>query len=619
MVTPTTQSISQPTERQPLRRATYVHVSDLISVYNIDHIQLEREIARVNTKRSKDLHPSGASPTSSDTIATGKTEISLASEGIDDSTRDGSSDGIPAPDEDVDTEEDIIPQKRLQPPRGGFNLCVLVGDINLVVDKQRVDQSRVRLAEVEIGDETGTVSLRARDEQIDLLERVRSKGKPRAVVLRNCTLELYQGKHIRLAVTKWGKITEYPDNVASTPAPPPTMNLDRNFSFIDLSLVASEIAEKEQSPSLPYASAASITTSNRQTNNPDSKGGKTNSSPSGKSTKQNKQRQSNTKHQHQHHNTRRNEQRRQSPSTSQYGGLKVDTNQPSSSSQMMYHGIQGYHGYGEHSMDIHMRQHYPPHTSYVHSQLHSQSPRQPDAVSAQYALHQQYEMQQRQMHLQLYQNRQTDHFHQQQQPSPMALRFDASTGSYTGDISMPSDHGTNLNPGYYSNSPKIESQPGWQDDDRPTDQHYPSMGTSPPYRIGKMNPKASSFAPSYLSAAQGMGSQQQASPIPPTQPYNSYNPSQQQQQQHQALHGASIYPTLQSAHHSQLYMPTTLSPGAYHPAMSRTGFDAAIEHNPSGDPNSLSSHQYYQYPPLPSSARDTAPSTSGKENVKSKP
>ena len=27
-----------------------------------------------------------------------------------------------------------------------------MGDINLVVDKQRVDQSRVRLAEVEIGD-----------------------------------------------------------------------------------------------------------------------------------------------------------------------------------------------------------------------------------------------------------------------------------------------------------------------------------------------------------------------------------------------------------------------------------------------------------------------------------
>ena len=45
----------------------------------------------------------------------------------------------------------------------------LVGKVNVVVDKRRVDRSRVRLAEVEIGDETGTVSLRARDEQIDVL------------------------------------------------------------------------------------------------------------------------------------------------------------------------------------------------------------------------------------------------------------------------------------------------------------------------------------------------------------------------------------------------------------------------------------------------------------------
>ena len=91
----------------------------------------------------------------------------------------------------------------------------LVGKVNVVVDKLRVDRSRVRLAEVEIGDETGTVSLRARDEQIDILEEVSKKSG--AVVLRNCTLELYQGKHIRLAVTKWGKLSPYPDNVASTP------------------------------------------------------------------------------------------------------------------------------------------------------------------------------------------------------------------------------------------------------------------------------------------------------------------------------------------------------------------------------------------------------------------
>lgn len=90
-----------------------------------------------------------------------------------------------------------------------------------------------------MGDETGTVSLRARDSQIDTLNEVSSRSG--AVVLRNCTLELYQGKHIRLAVTKWGKLSVYPDKIASTPPPPSKINRDRNFSLIDLSVVASEM------------------------------------------------------------------------------------------------------------------------------------------------------------------------------------------------------------------------------------------------------------------------------------------------------------------------------------------------------------------------------------------
>lgn len=84
----------------------------------------------------------------------------------------------------------------------------LVGQVELVVDKSRVDGSRVLVAEVEVGDETGSVSLRARDEQIDILRQVSSDAG--AVVLRNCTIELYQGKHMRLAVSKWGKMSVYP-------------------------------------------------------------------------------------------------------------------------------------------------------------------------------------------------------------------------------------------------------------------------------------------------------------------------------------------------------------------------------------------------------------------------
>lgn len=128
-------------------------------------------------------------------------------------------------------------------------LFSLVGKVNVVVDKLRVDRSRVRLAEVEVGDETGTVSLRARDEQIDVLEEVSQKSG--AVVLRNCMLELFQGRHIRLAVTKWGKMSVFPDDVASTPPAPSKINKERNFSLIDLSVVASEMVEN-QPPEVGY-------------------------------------------------------------------------------------------------------------------------------------------------------------------------------------------------------------------------------------------------------------------------------------------------------------------------------------------------------------------------------
>jgi replication factor A1 len=76
------------------------------------------------------------------------------------------------------------------------------------VDKYRVDGSRILVAEVEVGDDSGSISLRARDDQIDLLREV--SNKQGAIVLRNCTVELYQGKHLRLGVSKWGKMRVYP-------------------------------------------------------------------------------------------------------------------------------------------------------------------------------------------------------------------------------------------------------------------------------------------------------------------------------------------------------------------------------------------------------------------------
>ena len=140
--TPSTSISQQHTAQQPLplRRATYVHVSDLISAYNIDHAQLDKEIARVNAKNSQVRTSTSTTTTSSsaaaaatyggkDRIGTGTPEelLTTTSGRGDDSSDDSSTGSVSAPEEDADLKSTlgpVVPQKRLQPPRGGFNLCV---------------------------------------------------------------------------------------------------------------------------------------------------------------------------------------------------------------------------------------------------------------------------------------------------------------------------------------------------------------------------------------------------------------------------------------------------------------------------------------------------------------
>jgi hypothetical protein len=103
---------------QPLRRATYVHVSDLISAYNIDHIKLDEELDRVKSERdgvenkqAKRNNLSGGSESSRH----GSTLHNSSSHGSHSTLG-----GIPTELEARDH------QKRLQPPRGGYNMVVYV-------------------------------------------------------------------------------------------------------------------------------------------------------------------------------------------------------------------------------------------------------------------------------------------------------------------------------------------------------------------------------------------------------------------------------------------------------------------------------------------------------------
>jgi len=87
----------QQQSRFPLRRAVYVHVSDLTNAYNIDHPKLEHELAKVNEGNDENTIPEDREVD----LSTGDGESSITS--------------VPQPQSR---------RKSLHPPRAGFNLCV---------------------------------------------------------------------------------------------------------------------------------------------------------------------------------------------------------------------------------------------------------------------------------------------------------------------------------------------------------------------------------------------------------------------------------------------------------------------------------------------------------------
>ena len=116
LATPTGRTTSTSTPRPPLRRATYVHVSDLTSAYNIDHAKLEEELSRVNAERDEGEGKSFVVGVGAKSYAsTGKeTAAAVAEEAVEVA---------------ADIESDLVApaaaqKQKLQPPRGGFNLCV---------------------------------------------------------------------------------------------------------------------------------------------------------------------------------------------------------------------------------------------------------------------------------------------------------------------------------------------------------------------------------------------------------------------------------------------------------------------------------------------------------------
>ncbi|CAI0468780.1 unnamed protein product [Linum tenue] len=120
----------------------------------------------------------------------------------------------------------------LKPGTQNHNLIVKVLSFNAVLEKgprpaaaaaasQRPQKTRI--AECLVGDETGTILLKARNEQVDLV-------KPNTtIIIRNAKIDMFKGS-MRLAVDKWGRIE------ATEPANF-TVEEDNNLSLVEYELV----------------------------------------------------------------------------------------------------------------------------------------------------------------------------------------------------------------------------------------------------------------------------------------------------------------------------------------------------------------------------------------------
>jgi replication factor A1 len=93
----------------------------------------------------------------------------------------------------------FVTVEQLKPGSLGHNLVVMVVSSQVVVDKSRPDGSKVKVAEAVVGDQTGCITLTARNDQIDALV------PGTTVVVRNAKIDMFKG-FMRLAVDKWGSL-----------------------------------------------------------------------------------------------------------------------------------------------------------------------------------------------------------------------------------------------------------------------------------------------------------------------------------------------------------------------------------------------------------------------------
>jgi len=114
--------------------------------------------------------------------------------------------------------------EQLRPGTHGHNLVLKVASCDVVVEKSRTDGTKIKIAEAKVGDQTGCITLTARNKQIEVVQ----PGK--TIIARNAKIDMFRG-FMRLAVDKWGKLEEAP-----TPANY-EVNTNNDLSNVEYELV----------------------------------------------------------------------------------------------------------------------------------------------------------------------------------------------------------------------------------------------------------------------------------------------------------------------------------------------------------------------------------------------
>ena len=84
--------------------------------------------------------------------------------------------------------------------KNGYNLYLKIISKNILIDRKRIDGSRIAICDFMVGDETGIIKMRLRNENyIDMLK----EGDD--IIVRNCKV-FYISQHIRIQVDAFGKV-----------------------------------------------------------------------------------------------------------------------------------------------------------------------------------------------------------------------------------------------------------------------------------------------------------------------------------------------------------------------------------------------------------------------------